>query len=80
MGAVPREKLSSTRPCETATKCGRYELRYGGHLPRSVVGSFRLNPLPHKHFATSCIDFEVVLGIEWALKALFLRKNATFET
>jgi hypothetical protein len=43
-----------------------------GVHPKKVVGILAYKPLPHKSFVASYIGFELVLGIEWALTALFL--------
>jgi hypothetical protein len=53
--------------------------RHVENLPKTVVGTNLLNPFPFKCFAVSFIEFEVVLGIEWALATLLLRKNGTFD-
>jgi len=42
-----------------------------------VVGILLLKP--DMRFAASCIEFEVFLGIEWALTAPSLRKYGTFD-
>jgi hypothetical protein len=67
-----RERFRNTINIVIATDNGPHVSRHSGHLPRKVVGILAYKPLPHKNFVASYIGFELVLGIEWALTALFL--------